>query len=88
MLRGVGGISDVPSHSLKLFAGVFAQTKRQNIVCFYSHRYAFFIRDNSHQELHSSVRTNNVETCLRLLSKGADPNYFHRVSDLRPRVVS
>lgn len=31
------------------------------------------------QELHSSVRTNNVETCLRLLSKGADPNYFHLV---------
>lgn len=34
------------------------------------------------QELHSSVRTNNVETCLRLLSKGADPNYFHKVSML------
>ncbi|CAG2227069.1 GIT2 [Mytilus edulis] len=29
------------------------------------------------QQLHSSVRTSNLETCLRLLSKGADPNYFH-----------
>ncbi|CAG2237389.1 GIT2 [Mytilus edulis] len=28
-------------------------------------------------QLHSSVRTSNLETCLRLLSKGADPNYFH-----------
>lgn len=34
--------------------------------------------DDVSKELHSSVRTNNVETCLRLLSKGADPNYFHR----------
>ena len=40
----------------------------------------FSILDACPQELHSSVRTNNVETCLRLLSKGADPNYFHRVS--------
>ncbi|XP_064612135.1 ARF GTPase-activating protein GIT2-like [Liolophura sinensis] len=28
-------------------------------------------------QLHSSVRTGNLETCMRLLSKGADPNYFH-----------
>ncbi|ESO91640.1 hypothetical protein LOTGIDRAFT_51898, partial [Lottia gigantea] len=34
--------------------------------------------DDVSKELHSSVRTNNVETCLRLLSKGADPNYFHK----------
>ncbi|CAL1537699.1 unnamed protein product [Lymnaea stagnalis] len=34
--------------------------------------------DDVSRELHSSVRTNNVETCLRLLSKGADPNYFYR----------
>ncbi|KAL8605105.1 hypothetical protein ACOMHN_018906 [Nucella lapillus] len=36
--------------------------------------------DDVSKELHSSVRTNNVETCLRLLSKGADPNYFYRAS--------
>lgn len=29
------------------------------------------------KQLHSSVRTSNLETCLRLLSKGADPNYFN-----------
>ncbi|WAR03556.1 GIT2-like protein [Mya arenaria] len=29
------------------------------------------------QQLHSSVRTNNLETVLRLISKGADPNYYH-----------
>ncbi|KAF2362300.1 GIT Spa2 (SHD) domain [Trinorchestia longiramus] len=30
------------------------------------------------QELHSSVRTANLETSLRLLAQGADPNYFHK----------
>ncbi|XP_026117222.1 ARF GTPase-activating protein GIT2a isoform X8 [Carassius auratus] len=29
------------------------------------------------KQLHSSVRTGNLETCLRLLSLGAQPNYFH-----------
>ncbi|KAK2177809.1 hypothetical protein NP493_577g00006 [Ridgeia piscesae] len=29
------------------------------------------------KQLHSSVRTGNLETSLRLLSLGADPNYFH-----------
>jgi len=38
--------------------------------------------DFSLQQLHSSVRTSNLETCLRLLSKGADTNYFHPVSTL------
>lgn len=32
------------------------------------------------QQLHSSVRTGNLETSLRLLAQGADPNYFHEVS--------
>lgn len=31
------------------------------------------------QQLHSSVRTNNLETSLRLLSQGADANFFHPV---------
>ncbi|XP_067932077.1 ARF GTPase-activating protein GIT2-like isoform X2 [Watersipora subatra] len=30
------------------------------------------------KQLHSSVRTNNLETSLRLLSQGADPNYLHQ----------
>ncbi|KAK9975115.1 hypothetical protein ABG768_023173 [Culter alburnus] len=29
------------------------------------------------KQLHSSVRTGNLETCLRLLSLGAQANYFH-----------
>ena len=32
------------------------------------------------KQLHSSVRTGNLETCLRLLSLGARANYFHPVS--------
>lgn len=31
------------------------------------------------QQLHSSVRTGNLETCLRLLSLGAQANFFHPV---------
>lgn len=31
------------------------------------------------KQLHSSVRTANLETSLRLLSCGADPNYLHSV---------
>ena len=32
------------------------------------------------QQLHASVRTGNLETCLRLLSLGANPNYVNPVS--------
>ncbi|UYV69521.1 GIT2 [Cordylochernes scorpioides] len=38
------------------------------------------VEDDLHKQLHSSVRTANVETSLRLLTQGADPNYFHPVS--------
>lgn len=34
------------------------------------------------QQLHSSVRTGNLETCLRLLSLGAQANFFHPVGTL------
>ncbi|KAJ8005959.1 hypothetical protein DPEC_G00123290 [Dallia pectoralis] len=37
---------------------------------------SFTARDLSKQ-LHSSVRTGNLETCLRLLSLGAQTNFFH-----------
>lgn len=36
------------------------------------------------KQLHSCVRTANLETCLRLLSLGADPNYFHPEKGIRP----
>lgn len=32
------------------------------------------------KQLHASVRSPNLETSLRLLVQGADPNYFHEVS--------
>lgn len=31
------------------------------------------------KQLHASVRTSNLETSLRLIVQGADPNYFHEV---------
>lgn len=34
------------------------------------------------QQLHSSVRTGNLETCLRLLSLGAQANFFDPVRDV------
>lgn len=48
-----------------------------------------FIHIFSFQQLHSSVRTGNLETCLRLLSLGAQANFFHpvrftRLSPLMP----
>ncbi|KAL1132456.1 hypothetical protein AAG570_010411, partial [Ranatra chinensis] len=33
--------------------------------------------EDLNQQLHSSVRTTNIETSLRLLAQGADPNYLH-----------
>ena len=37
------------------------------------------IRFSSFQQLHSIVRTDNIVTCLRFLSQGADPNYRNPV---------
>ena len=39
------------------------------------------------KQLHSSVRTGNLETSLRLLSLGADPNYFHTVDQISYLIV-
>jgi G protein-coupled receptor kinase interacting protein 2 len=40
------------------------------------------------KQLHSSVRTPNLETSLRLLSQGADPNYFHPEKNSTPLSVA
>jgi len=40
------------------------------------------------RQLHSSVRTANLETSLRLLSQGADPNYFHPEKNSTPLQVA
>ena len=37
------------------------------------------------KQLHASVRSSNLETSLRLLVQGADPNYFHEVNHLTIR---
>ena len=34
------------------------------------------------KQLHASVRTSNLETSLRLLVQGADPNFFHEVNNI------
>lgn len=39
------------------------------------------------RQLHSSVRTPNLETSLRLLSQGADPNFFHPEKNSTPLQV-
>lgn len=49
------------------------------------HRQQLFIsktsdsREDLNQQLHSSVRTSNLETSLRILAQGADANYYHPV---------
>ncbi len=40
------------------------------------------------RQLHSSVRTPNLETSLRLISQGADPNYFHPEKNSTPLQVA
>ena len=39
------------------------------------------IETELNKQLHASVRAPNLETSLRLLSQGADPNYYHEVCD-------
>ena len=40
------------------------------------------------RQLHSSVRTANLETSLRLLSQGADPNYYHPEKNSTPLQIA
>lgn len=40
------------------------------------------------KQLHASVRSANLETSLRLLVQGADPNFYHEVSDRDTLVLS
>ncbi|CAH0380490.1 unnamed protein product [Bemisia tabaci] len=44
--------------------------------------------EDLNQQLHSSVRTMNLETSLRLLAQGANPNYFHQEKGSRPLHVA
>ncbi|XP_043520855.1 ARF GTPase-activating protein GIT1 [Frieseomelitta varia] len=40
------------------------------------------------KQLHSSVRTSNLETSLRLLAQGANPNYFYKEKGTTPLHVA
>lgn len=44
-------------------------------------------QEDLNQQLHSSVRTSNLETSLRLLIQGADPNYYHNVNGIGCREI-
>lgn len=41
-------------------------------------------QDEINKQLHSNVRTANLETSLQLLAQGADPNYFHPEKGTKP----
>lgn len=47
-----------------------------------------FTEGDVSKQLHSSVRTGNLETSLRLLSLGADPNFFHEEKGTRAMHVA
>lgn len=40
------------------------------------------------RQLHSSVRTGNLETSLRLLAQGGNPNYFYKEKGTTPLHVA
>lgn len=40
------------------------------------------------KQLHSSVRTSNLETSLRLLAQGANPSYFYKVQMNKARLYT
>lgn len=40
------------------------------------------------KQLHASVRAPNLETSLRLLSQGADPNYYHEEKGSTPLIMA
>lgn len=66
-------------------ACTFGSPNKADIIRAKHQHLAYVLRTNDteeelDQQLHSSVRTNNLETSLRLLVQGADPNYYHEVS--------
>lgn len=52
------------------------------------HTHSHLTTHCSLQQLHSSVRTGNLETCLRLLSLGAQANFFHPEKGTTPLHVA
>lgn len=55
------------------FQYAFRQNKEDGLLC---------VENELGKQLHASVRTNKLEVSFRLLTQGADPNYFHDVGVL------
>ncbi|XP_047354773.1 ARF GTPase-activating protein GIT1 isoform X6 [Vespa velutina] len=75
-----------PIHPIK---AEFIKAKHQHL--------AFILRPSKEEccseeelsrQLHSSVRTSNLETSLRLLAQGANPNYFYKEKGTTPLHVA
>jgi len=68
----------------------FIRSKYQNLTFVYKPAKEDILISESDlsKQLHSSVRTPNLETSLRLLSQGADPNYFHPEKNSTPLSVA
>ena len=82
MMRWCGRRKDFFWPSSLLFAVLF-QGQCWNLSLFENlliNVYLMCIWSGFCQQLHASVRTANLETSLRLLASGADPNYVHPVS--------
>merc|ERR1719295_2221093 len=68
----------------------FIRSKYQNLTFVYkpAKEDVLISESDLSKQLHSSVRTPNLETSLRLLSQGADPNYFHPEKNSTPLAVA
>jgi len=68
----------------------FIRSKYQNLTFVYkpAKEDVLISESDLSKQLHSSVRTPNLETSLRLLSQGADPNYFHPEKNSTPLSVA
>ena len=58
----------------------FIRAKHQQLAfVLRSSKEEFCTEEEISRQLHSSVRTTNLETSLRLLAQGANSNYFYKV---------
>ncbi|XP_040577095.1 ARF GTPase-activating protein GIT2 [Lepeophtheirus salmonis] len=76
-----------PLHPLKF---EFIRAKHATLAFLYkpTGKDEFVTESELSRQLHSSVRTSNLETSLRLLSQGADPNYYHPEKNSTPLMVA
>eukprot|EP00096_Caligus_rogercresseyi_P012848 TRINITY_DN5514_c0_g1_i1.p1 TRINITY_DN5514_c0_g1~~TRINITY_DN5514_c0_g1_i1.p1 ORF type:complete len:725 (+),score=241.13 TRINITY_DN5514_c0_g1_i1:39-2213(+) len=79
-----------PSDALHPIKFDFIRSKHANLAYLYkpTGKDEFVTESELSRQLHSSVRTANLETSLRLLSQGADPNYYHPEKNSSPLMVA